>query len=110
VLDLHDKSEYVPANAATETHEDLFFFADAERGSFFVVEGTPRDMVSAALFKRDVLGHQRYDIDSTSHFIQNAVGVKGHKTLAGFCLEINKLPNPKTQYKKTKKRHGFHRF
>jgi hypothetical protein len=78
MLDLHDKPEDIPSKTASKAHEDLLFFADVKRRSFFRVEGTPGDVISSAFFQGDVFGNERYDIDRTSHFIQNVVRVKGH--------------------------------
>ena len=78
MLDLHDESENISAQAAAEAHEDLLFFADVEGGGLFGVERAAGDVISSAFLEGDVLGDERYDIDRTSHFIQNVVRVKGH--------------------------------
>jgi hypothetical protein len=88
VLNLHDKSEDISAQAAAKAHEDLFFFADIKGGSLFRVERTSGYVISSSFFEGNVFGDERYDIDRTPHFIQNVVRVKGHgkqPPLSSYC-------------------------
>ena len=53
---------------------------------------TAGDVISAALLQGNVFGYERYDIDRTSHFIQNVVRVKGHgiqPPLSSDCQTVN---------------------
>ena len=59
---LHDKTENVAAFAATEAVVHLFDWADAERRSFFLVEGAEAGEILAAFFEAHVFADDPDDV------------------------------------------------
>ena len=88
MLDLHDETKNISADAATETHENLLLLTDIKGRGFLVVEGAPGYVVSAPFFESDILRHEGDNIDRIPHVIQNAIRVKGHRKNRCFFRSI----------------------
>jgi hypothetical protein len=74
VVVFHEETDCRASGATTETVVQLLLPIDSETRRFFLVEGTPGDMVAPGLFQRKPRIDQIYDIDPGHQVIDKRLG------------------------------------